>query len=116
MSPYWVMMGIILILTPLICWLFTIGREHTRTPLNKAFKVIQEKKYYLHILGYLVIIKWKALTDKLNEPIKIKTGNWTDWIYAFEGDVTLWFQQTFENAKQILISSLYYNYPSLLAL
>ena len=70
MSPYSVMMGIILILTPVICWVFTIGREHTRTPLNKAFQVIHEKRYYLHALGYLLIIRWKALTDELNEPIK----------------------------------------------
>ncbi len=98
MSPYTVMMGLILILTPLICWLFTLGREHTRTPLGKAFEVIHENRYYLHILGYLLIIKWKALTDQLNEPIKIKTGNWTNWIYSLEGDTTLWIQQTFENA------------------
>ena len=97
MSPYTVMMGLILILTPLICWLFTLGREHTRTPLGKAFEIIHENRYYLHILGYLLIIKWKALTDQLNEPIKIKTGNWTEWIYSLEGDATLWIQQTFEN-------------------
>ncbi len=97
MSPYTVMMGLILILTPLICWLFTLGREHTRTPLGKAVEVIHENRYYLHILGYLLIIKWKALTDQLNEPIKIKTGNWTEWIYSIEGDTTLWIQQTFEN-------------------
>ena len=98
MSPYWVMMGIILILTPIICWLFTIGREETRTPLNKIFAVIHEKRYYLHTLGYLVIIKWKGLTDDLNEPIKVKTGNWTELVYSLEGNVTLWIQQAFENA------------------
>ncbi len=98
MSPYWVMMGIILILTPIICWLFTIGREETRTPLNKIFAVIHEKRYYLHTLGYLVIIKWKGLTDDLNEPIKVTTGNWTELVYSLEGNVTLWIQQAFENA------------------
>ena len=77
MSPYWVMMGIILILTPVICWAFTLGREHTRTPLSKAFSVIHEKRYYLHALGYIFIIKWKSMTDDLNEPIKTRTGNWT---------------------------------------
>jgi len=98
MSPYSVMMGLILILTPIICWLFTIGREHTRTPLGKAFQVIHEKRYYLHALGYLFIIKWKATTDDLNEPIKIRTGNWTEWIYSIEGNATLWVQDTFQNA------------------
>ena len=98
MSPYSVMMGLILILTPLICWLFTLGNKETRTPLNKIFEVIHEKRYYLHALGYIFIIRWKALTDDLNEPIKIQTGNWTNWIYSFEGELTLWIQQTFENA------------------
>jgi membrane-associated phospholipid phosphatase len=98
MSPYTVMMGLILILTPLICWLFTLGREDTRTPLGKSFKIIHENRYYLHVLGYLLIIKWKGLTDQLNEPIKIRTGNWTEWIYSLEGNTTLWIQQTFENA------------------
>jgi len=98
MSPYSVMMGLILILTPLICWLFTIGREDTRTPLSKIFEVIHEKRYYLHALGYIFIIRWKALTDDLNEPIRMQTGNFTNWVYSFEGEVTLWFQQTFENA------------------
>ena len=97
MSPYAVMMGLILVLTPVICWLFTLGREHTRTPLGKTLGVIHENRYYLHILGYLFIIKWKQLTDGLNEPIKIRTGNWTEWIYSLEGNTTLWIQQTFEN-------------------
>ncbi len=98
MSPYSVMMGLILILTPIICWVFTLGREETRTPLNKIFEVIHEKRYYLHALGYIFIIRWKALTDDLNEPIKLKTGNFTNWVYSLEGEVTLWVQQTFENA------------------
>ena len=76
MSPYWVMMGIILILTPVVCWVFTLGREHTRTPLSKAFEVIHEKRYYLHALGYLLIIRWKALTDDLNEPRMSFTRSW----------------------------------------
>ena len=98
MSPYWVMMGLILILTPLVCWVFTRGREETRVPMNRWAQTIHDKRYYLHALGYLVIIKWKSVTDNLNEPIKNSTGNWTDWIYAFEGEATLWVQQTFENA------------------
>ena len=66
MGPYGVMMGIILVLTPVTCWLFTLGCKEVRTPLKDAFRIIIEKKYYLHILGYAVIIKWKALTDNLN--------------------------------------------------
>ncbi|MBT4981972.1 MAG: phosphatase PAP2 family protein [Euryarchaeota archaeon] len=108
MSPYWVMMGIILILTPIVCWVFTLGRKETRTPLGSAFQIIHDKRYYLHVLGYLVILKWKSVTDDLNEPIKISTGNWTEWIYALEGNATLWVQQTFENA--ILTEFLNFHY------
>jgi len=98
MGPYGVMMGIILVLTPVTCWLFTLGCKEVRTPLKDAYRIIIEKKYYLHILGYAVIIKWKALTDNLNEPLKIKTGNWTELIYTIEGNATLWIQQAFENS------------------
>ena len=97
MSPYWVMMGLILVLTPIICWVFTLGREHTRTPLGKVAQVIHDKRYYLHAIGYIIIIKWKSITDNLNEPIKVRTGNWTEWVYSLEGDATLWIQQAFEN-------------------
>ena len=108
MSPYWVMMGIILILTPFTCWVFTLGSKDTRMPLNTVFQKIHENRYYLHILGYMVIIRWKSLTDDLNEPMKIRTGNWTDFIYALEGDATLWVQKTFENA--ILTEFLNFHY------
>ena len=77
-------------------------------PLNNMFQKIHENRYYLHILGYMVIIRWKALTDDLNEPMKIRTGNWTDYIYALEGDATLWVQKTFENA--ILTEFLNFHY------
>ena len=35
------------------------------------FETIRRHRYYLHALGYLVIIYWKNLTDGLNEPINI---------------------------------------------
>ena len=98
MSPYSIMMGLILILTPLICWLFTLGCKESRTPFSKMAEEIHNKRYYLHALGYIFIIKWKALTDKLNEPIKESTGNFTNWIYSIEGNAALWFQETFQNA------------------
>ena len=108
MSPYWVMMGIILILTPIICWVFTLNQKEARTPFGKMATEIHNKRYYLHAIGYLVIIKWKSITDKLNEPIKNSTGNYTDWIYKLEGDTTLWVQQTFESV--ILTEFLNFHY------
>ena len=107
-SPYWVMMGMILLLTPLICWVFTLHRKELRTPLGKVGQMIHDQRYYLHIMGYVVIIVWKSLTDKLNEPIKAQTGHWTDLVHAIEGEPTLWVQQTFESAGLTAVLNFHY--------
>ena len=108
LNPYWVMMGIILILTPLTCWLFTLNQKERRTPTGKILGIIHQQRYYLHILGYLVIIKWKGLTDDLNEPMKAVTGHWTDFIYAIEGDATLYFQRALQNDLLTEILNFHY--------
>lgn len=97
MEPYGIMMGMILFLTPIICWFFTRSQREYRIPWRSWAKEIHEKRYYLHALGYVVIIRWKAITDRLNEPMKIRTGHWTDWVYALEGDFTKWVQDVFRN-------------------
>ena len=98
LNPYWVMMGLVVVLTPLTCWLFTLNQKQHRTPLKDVARIIHEKRYYLHIMGYFIIIKWKAWTDNLNEPMKRLTGHWTDWVYAIEGNATLWVQEFFRNS------------------
>ena len=70
-SPYWVMMGLIVGLTPIICWVFTRNQRDTCVPMNEVFTEIQNKRYYLHISGYLIIFVWKMVTDGLNEPITV---------------------------------------------
>ena len=97
MDPYQIMMGLILLLTPIVCWFFTSHDKSMRTPVNKWFQVIHDQRYYLHAMGYLVIIKWKAITDKLNEPIKLQTGHWTEIVYSIEGNFTYHIQQFFLN-------------------
>lgn len=101
-------MGIILFLTPVTCWVFTLGNKEERTPLNKIGGMIHANRYYFHLLGYAAIILWKAVTDYLNEPIKIDTGHWTDVVYSVEGDLTLWVQQAFENEFLTSILSFHY--------
>jgi membrane-associated phospholipid phosphatase len=96
-APYSVMMGLILVLTPLVCWAFSFKTKDSRTPFGKMTEVIHKNRYYLHILGYAVIIKWKTITDGLNEPMKSRTGNWTEYIYAIEGNFSLYVQRMFEN-------------------
>ena len=97
MDPYQIMMGLILLLTPIICWFFTIHDVQARTPFKKWLQVIHDQRYYLHAMGYIVIIKWKSITDKLNEPIKLKTGHWTEMVYSIEGDFTSHVQNIFLN-------------------
>ena len=97
MEPYSIMLLMIIVLTPIICWLFSFHRPDMRIPWRQWSRVFHEKRYYLHALGYIVIIKWKALTDNINEPIKIKTGHWTELVYSVEGDLTKWIQDAFQN-------------------
>ena len=97
MEPYSIMLMMIIVLTPIICWLFSFHRPDMRTPWRQWSSVFHEKRYYLHALGYIVIIKWKAITDTINEPIKIKTGHWTELVYSIEGDFTKWIQDAFQN-------------------
>ncbi|MEE2758483.1 MAG: phosphatase PAP2 family protein [Candidatus Thermoplasmatota archaeon] len=97
MSPYWVMMGLILIMTPIICWLFSRNQRDTCVPMDQVFDEIGNKRYYLHVFGYLAIFIWKKVTDGLNEPIKTSTGHYTDWVHGFEGEFVFWIQNTFQN-------------------
>ena len=97
MDPYDIMMGLILVLTPIICWVFTRHQPEQRVPWRDWADEIHRKRYYLHAMGYIVIIRWKSLTDKLNEPMKVRTGHWTEAVYALEGGATKWVQDTFRN-------------------
>lgn len=102
------MMSIIIVMTPVILLLFSMKASDRRIRLSEALREIHEKRYYLHALGYLIIIKWKDMTDLLNEPIKHRTGHWTEWIYAIEGDFTKWIQDAFYN--ELLTEVLNFHY------
>ena len=97
MDPYGIMAGLILVLTPMICWIFTRHEKEMRTPMRQWAEVIHNQRYYLHAMGYIIIIRWKAITDTLNEPIKMETGHWTQLVHSIEGDLTLHIQNFFAN-------------------
>lgn len=97
MEPYTIMMLMIVILTPIICWLFTLHRPEMRIPWRQWAQTFHDKRYYIHALGYIIILKWKEITDTINEPIKIKTGHWTELVYSIEGDFTKLIQDAFQN-------------------
>ena len=108
MSPYTVMMGMILFLTPIICSIFSIHDKESRVKYGTWLKTIHKQRYYLHAMGYIVIIRWKNLTDGLNEPIKERVGHWTDAVHGLEGNVVLWIQNSFNN--DALTSFLNFHY------
>ena len=91
------MMYMILVLTPILCWLFTRNQRSTCVPMNQIFNEIGGNRYYNHAFGYLAIFVWKKVTDGLNEPIKTTTGHYTDWVHGFEGELVLSIQNAFEN-------------------
>jgi len=97
MSPWTIMMSMILLLTPVVCYIFSLNQKSSRLPFGKWIQTIHEQRYYIHAMGYIVIINWKGLTDRLNEPIKSTVGHWTDSVHALEGNFVLWIQTTFEN-------------------
>ena len=97
MEPYSIMMLMIVIFTPIICWLFTLHHPEMRIPWRQWARTFHDKRYYIHALGYIAIIKWKQITDTINEPIKIKTGHWTELVYSVEGNFTKWIQDAFQN-------------------
>ncbi|MCS5537080.1 MAG: phosphatase PAP2 family protein, partial [Candidatus Poseidoniaceae archaeon] len=42
------------------------------------------------------------------EPMKTATGHWTEWIYAIEGNATLWIQEVFQNPVLTEILNFHY--------
>ena len=59
-------------------------------------------------MGYLLIVFWKQITDALNEPIKVRTGHYTDWVLSIEGDSVLWIQDTFSNGLLTDVLNFHY--------
>ena len=108
MSPWTIMMALVLLLTPVICWAFTLHAPDTRTKLNRIGTLIREQRYYLHALGYLLIITWKGFTDNLNEPIKVVTGHWTAIVHGLEGNIVLWIQDAFASPTLTAVLNFHY--------
>ena len=108
MSPYTIMMILVVLFTPVVCWLFSLSQKEHRVPLSQWAKEFHEKRYYLHAMGYLIIIKWKQITDLLNEPIKSEVGHWTDLIYAVEGEFTKHIQDFFLNDTLTAVLNFHY--------
>ena len=108
MSPYTIMMLLVVFFTPIVCWLFSISQKKHRVPISMWAKEFHDKRYYLHAFGYVIIVKWKAMTDLINDPIKSEVGHWTDLIYAIEGEFTKYIQDFFINDTLTTILNFHY--------
>ena len=108
MSPYTIMMILVVFFTPVVCWLFSISQREHRVAVSMWAKEFHDKRYYLHAFGYVIIVKWKEMTDLINDPIKSDVGHWTDLIYAIEGEFTKHIQDFFMNDTLTSVLNFHY--------
>ena len=90
------MILIILLITPICLLLFTRGHKEHRLAVPDFTDYIHSNKFYLHIIAYAAIVRFKKWTDTLNEPIKARTGDYTHIVEAMEGNFTYRFQSALE--------------------
>ncbi len=101
-------MGLLLLATFPLLRVLTRDEPEMRVRLVDLGREIKEKGYKWHIAIYLVMYLFKAFIDQHNEAIKPRVGGFTHMIHGFEGDVTLWIQQTFENSLLTDLLSFHY--------
>ncbi len=81
-------------ISPVMIWFFR-PRTMGETIFQSAFRLLRE--YWTHLALFLVIYALKSYVDTLHGPIRGLLGDFTWVVLRLEGDVTLWFQQTFQN-------------------
>ena len=107
-GPYETVMGAILLLTIPIQRILTRDEPEMRVALSDLLGEIKEKGYKWHISVYVIMYGFKAFIDQHNEAIKPRVGGFTHYIHGFEGELTLWVQQSFRN--EILSDVLSFHY------
>ncbi len=107
-GPYETMMVVILSLTIPVQRLLTRDESEMRLPLRGLPDEIRAKGYKWHIAMYALMYLFKAFIDQHNEAIKPRVGGFTHLVYGFEGEVTLWVQESFENGVLTDLLSFHY--------
>jgi membrane-associated phospholipid phosphatase len=108
LGPYETVVGTILLVTIPLHRLLTRDEPEMRVALTDLLGEIREKGYKWHISVYLVMYGFKAFIDQHNEAIKPRVGGFTHYVHGFEGEVTLWVQETFRN--DLLSDALSFHY------
>ncbi len=107
-GPYETVMGTILLMTIPLQRLLTRDEKEMRVPISELFAEIREKGYKWHISIFVVMYGFKAFIDQHNEAIKPRVGGFTHHVHGFEGDFTLWVQETFRNGVLSDVLSFHY--------
>jgi len=67
------------------------------------------RRYWMHGIVVFSIYLWKDLFDGIDRLLMANTRfDMTSYIYAIEGDIVLWFQQTFQNSLLTLMLTHFY--------
>tara|TARA_Y100000768_G_scaffold194280_2_gene145804 strand:+ start:1714 stop:2871 length:1158 start_codon:yes stop_codon:yes gene_type:complete len=90
-------MGAILLMTIPIQRILTRDEPEMRVPLRDLLEEIRAKGYKWHISVFLIMYGFKAFIDQHNEAIKPRVGGFTHYVHGFEGEITLWVQESFRN-------------------
>jgi len=107
-GPYETVMGTILLMTIPLQRLLTRDEKEMRVPISELFAEIREKGYKWHISIFVVMYGFKAFIDQHNEAIKPRVGGFTHHVHGFEGEFTLWVQETFRNGVLSDVLSFHY--------
>ena len=107
-GPYETVMGTILLMTIPLQRLLTRDEKEMRVPISELFTEIREKGYKWHISIFVVMYGFKAFIDQHNEAIKPRVGGFTHYVHGFEGEFTLWVQETFRNGVLSDVLSFHY--------
>ena len=107
-GPYETVMGAILLMTIPIQRFLTRDEPEMRVALSDLLGEIREKGYKWHISVYVIMYGFKAFIDQHNEAIKPRVGGFTHYIHGFEGELTLWVQETFRNGLLSQVLSFHY--------
>ncbi len=107
-GPYETMMVVILSLTIPLQRLLTRDEPEMRLPLRGLPDEIRAKSYQWHIAMYALMYLFKAFIDQHNEAIKPRVGGFTHLVYEFEGEVTLWVQESFKDGVLTDLLSFHY--------
>lgn len=103
-----IMTLVIVALAPLCLAIFTYHQPEHRLKIREIWSTFWQGHYWIHALTYILMVRFKGITDTFNEPLKGQTGDFTHLVHAIEGNFALYVQKIFENG--VLTDFLNFHY------